>query len=36
MTDKRIEQAYRIGQEQYAATGVDTEAAMKNLEAVPV
>jgi len=36
MTDKRIEQAYAMAKEQYAAMGVDTEAAMKKLTAVPI
>lgn len=36
MTDKRIEQAYAMAKEQYAAMGVDTEAAMKKLAAVPI
>jgi L-rhamnose isomerase len=36
MVDKRIEQAYTTAKEQYAAMGVDTEAAMKKLAAVPV
>lgn len=36
MADKRIEQAYQIAKDQYAAIGVDTEAAMKTLATVPV
>ena len=36
MTQKNIEQAYEIAKAQYAAIGVDTEAAMKQLETVPV
>lgn len=36
MSDKHIEQAYAIAKEQYAAIGVDTEAAMKKLATVPV
>ena len=36
MTDKRMDQAYSIAQEQYAALGVDVEAAMKKLATVPV
>ncbi len=34
--DKNIEQAYQIAREKYAEIGVDTEAAMKALEQVPV
>ena len=33
---KNIEQAYEIAKEKYAAIGIDTEAAMKQLETVPV
>ena len=36
MADKRIDQGYQIAKEQYAAMGVDTEAAMKKLATVPV
>jgi L-rhamnose isomerase len=36
MKKEQIEQAYAIAKEQYAAIGVDTEAAMKQLETVPV
>jgi L-rhamnose isomerase len=36
MTDKRMDQAYSIAKEQYAALGVDVEAAMKKLATVPV
>lgn len=36
MSAQKIEQAYSIAKEQYAAIGVDTEAAMKKLETVPV
>ncbi len=36
MKKEKIEQAYQIAKEQYAAIGVDTEAAMKQLETVPV
>jgi len=36
MKREQIEQAYQIAKEQYAAIGVDTEAAMKQLETVPV
>jgi L-rhamnose isomerase len=36
MKKEQIEQAYQIAKEQYAAIGVDTEAAMKQLETVPV
>jgi len=36
MKKEQIEQAYAIAKEQYAALGVDTEAAMKQLETVPV
>lgn len=36
MKKEKIEQAYQIAKEQYAAIGVDTEAAMKKLQTVPV
>ena len=36
MADKKIDQAYQIAKEQYAAIGIDTEAAMKKLATVPV
>jgi L-rhamnose isomerase len=36
MADKRVEQAYAVAKEQYAAIGVDTEAALKKLATVPV
>ncbi len=36
MADKQIEQAYQIAKEQYAAIGVNTEAAMKKLVTIPV
>ncbi|MBW8017568.1 MAG: L-rhamnose isomerase [Planctomycetes bacterium] len=36
MKKEAIEQAYELAKEQYAAIGVDTEAAMKQLETVPV
>ncbi len=36
MDQKKIEQAYQIAKDQYAAIGVDTEAAMKQLATVPV
>jgi L-rhamnose isomerase len=36
MADKRIERAYQNAKEQYAALGVDTEAAMKKLATVPI
>jgi len=36
MADKHIDQAYQIAKEQYAAIGIDTEAAMKKLATVPV
>jgi L-rhamnose isomerase len=36
MDQKTIEQAYEIAKERYAAIGVDTDAAMKLLETVPV
>lgn len=32
----RSEQAYRLAQEQYAAIGVDTEAALKTLSEIPI
>lgn len=36
MSNKKIEQAYFLAKEQYAAIGVDTDAAMKKLQSVPV
>jgi L-rhamnose isomerase len=36
MAGKKIEQAYRIAKEQYAALGVNTDSAMRKLAAVPV
>jgi len=36
MDHKSIEQAYLLAKEQYAAIGVDTDAAMKKLQSVPV
>ena len=33
---KTVEQAYKIAREQYAALGVDTDAALKKLRAVPI
>ena len=36
MDNKNIEQAYTIAKDQYAAIGVDTDAAMKKLQTVPV
>ncbi len=36
MIDKNVEQAYAIAKEQYAAMGVDADAAMKKLAAIPV
>jgi L-rhamnose isomerase len=36
MKQANIEQAYRIAQERYAEAGVDTDAAMKKLETVPI
>ncbi|MCF7954250.1 MAG: L-rhamnose isomerase [Phycisphaerae bacterium] len=36
MKKEAIEQAYELAKQQYAAIGVDTEAAMKQLETVPV
>jgi len=36
MKQAKIEQAYQIAKEQYAAIGVDTEAAMKKLKTIPV
>jgi len=35
-TEGTIDQAYRIARERYAAAGVDTEAAMHALEAIPI
>src|ERR1700690_1511947 len=36
MTDNNIDSAYQIAKQQYAAIGVDTEAAMRRLENIPV
>ena len=36
MKQEPIEQAYQLAKEQYAAIGVDTDAAMKKLKTVPV
>jgi len=36
MTQKNIEQAYEIAKEKYASIGVNTDAAIKQLETVPV
>ena len=36
MDHKNVEQAYLVAKEQYAAIGVDTDAAMKKLQSVPV
>ena len=36
MTDNNIDSAYQIAKQQYAAIGVDTEAAMRRLEGIPV
>ena len=36
MTDNNIDSAYQIARQQYAAIGVDTEAAMRRLESIPV
>ncbi len=36
MKTEQIEQAYKIAKEQYAAIGVDTDAAMKKLKTVPI
>ena len=36
MTDKNIDSAYQIAKQEYAAFGVDTEAAMRRLEGIPV
>ncbi len=36
MKDKRIEQSYRLAREQYAQLGVDTDAALKKLEEIPI
>jgi len=36
MTDHNIDSAYQLAKEQYAAIGVDTEAAMRRLEGIPV
>jgi L-rhamnose isomerase len=36
MTDKTIDSAYQIAKQEYAALGVDTDAAMKRLEGIPI
>jgi L-rhamnose isomerase len=36
MKQANIDQAYRIAQERYAEAGVDTDAAMKKLESIPI
>ena len=36
MKQANIDRAYRIAQERYAEAGVDTDAAMKKLEAIPI
>jgi L-rhamnose isomerase len=36
MKPANIEQAYRIAQERYAEAGVDTDAAMRKLETIPI
>jgi L-rhamnose isomerase len=36
MTPDNIEKAYRIAQERYAEAGVDTDAAMRKLETIPI
>ena len=36
MSEKRIEQAYRIAQERFAEQGVDTGAALQTLDAIPI
>jgi L-rhamnose isomerase len=36
MSDKIIDSAYQIAKQQYAALGVDADAAMKRLEGIPV
>ena len=36
MNDERIERAYELAREAYAAYGVDTEAAIQKLKAVPL
>ena len=36
MKDKNIDSAYQIANQEYAALGVDTDAAMKWLEGIPV
>jgi len=35
-TSKQIEQAYRLAKERYAALGVDTDKALKQLDGIPV
>ena len=36
MKDEKITQAYQIAKEQYAALGVDVDAAMKELAKIPI
>ncbi len=36
MTSQQIETGYRFAKEQYAALGVDTDAVLKNLAAIPI
>ena len=36
MTDHNIDSAYQIAKQQYAAIGVDTEAAIERLQGIPV
>ncbi len=36
MARKNVEQAYKLAREQYAASGVDTDAALRKLRAVPI
>jgi L-rhamnose isomerase len=36
MTEAQIQQAYEIAKQQYAAFGVDTDAALKKLAAIPI
>jgi L-rhamnose isomerase len=36
MTEQKIAEAYQIAKEQYAAAGVDADAALKRLETIPI
>ena len=36
MKQPRVTEAYQLAKEQYAAVGVDVDAALKKLEAIPI